>query len=162
MAIYNTKTGERKLEGCVISERGTFRMDTSMDEIKYWNREKGHPDVMYLSQGDWHVERGSDLSSEIQDFLWKYEADLRIKAEARALEREARTLKIGSTVRVVRGRKVPKGTQGKVVNHHYFSVWGNYEVALVDSNGNEFRTDSTNLVLIIDDKEVLIYGIANE
>lgn len=114
MAIYNTKTKERKWEGCVISERGTFRMDTSMDEIKVWDKEKQAPYVFYLAQCDWYVERGSDLTDENRK---EYNAYLEkrkqyiLKVEQ---ERFKKSLKKGDEVKVIKGRKVPIGTVGIV------------------------------------------------
>jgi len=115
MAIYNTKTKERRLEGKIISERGTFRMDTSMDKIVYWCDEDNHPKTMYLAQCDEYVERGSDLDEETKAKYYAYEKARVEKARKYYESIEATTIKKGSTVCVFKGRKVKIGTVGTVL-----------------------------------------------
>lgn len=148
MAIYNRVTGERKLVGKIISERGTFRMDAAHDEIVFWNDETNEPDVMYLCQGDWYVERGQDLDEET---FKKYEDHCKRRIEFIQNYQEScdkLTIKEGSNVLVFKGRKVPKGTTGKVIYKHETQfgpsvlievadqkVWVSLVNCMVDVNG---------------------------
>jgi len=143
MAIFNRVTGERTYIGLIISERGTFRLDTSMDEVVVWNVQKQHAETIYLGQGDEHVERGQDLSPENLEQYNQYtrrQHDLRMLANA---DRLVRTLAIGSTIRVVHGRNVPTNTIG-VVNR-ILKASKFIQLVFVDKEGVEFKTYARNI-----------------
>tara|TARA_R110000868_G_C10973188_1_gene771495 strand:- start:34303 stop:34812 length:510 start_codon:yes stop_codon:yes gene_type:complete len=149
MAVYNSKTKERRLEGQVISERGTFRMDMSMDEIVYWCTKDNHPKTEYLCGGDWYVERGSDLSPENEKAYYTYQDAIRNKRLLAEAKRLNEALKIGSHVKVYKGRKVPVGIEGEVtyIKDHGYS---NLTVGIRHKSGKIYYTYSNNIELLCD------------
>lgn len=111
MSIYNRKTGEEKFKGMVLKVWGTFQMDMSFDEVLYWCEESQTSKTTRIC-GDWWAE--VDASEEIrQKYMNQIESQI-IKSEEDYAEQQKRVVKVGSVVKVVRGRKMPKEVVFKV------------------------------------------------
>jgi len=147
MAIKNRVTGEKTYMGMIISERGTFRMDTLMDEVVVWNGEKQCPETIYLGQCDEHVERGQDLSPENLEQYSQWEKKQYQKLLLKAADKLARTLVVGSTVKVVHGRNVPINTVGVVVS--IFKASNFTQLRIVTAGGIEYKTYTRNVDMLV-------------
>jgi len=145
MAIYNRKTKERKYIGDVISDRGTFRMDTSMDEVVIWNWDKMCTETIYLCGYDEYIERGYKMSEETKKAYYAYQEMWEAKRAMMHKREMERALKKGEMVKVVRGRKVPLNTIGEV----FFIKEGisitTITIGIIDEDGNKHYTSARNL-----------------
>lgn len=123
-----------------------------------------------LGEVEWLGSENADRNAAIDaspEVLAKYEATVKLEAEwakvrakVRAererkaeAEREARIPKKGRTVRVVKGRKVPKGTEGVVVWYgegKSYSYYGSppYRVGVKDASGTVHWTAASNVEVI--------------
>lgn len=111
MAITNTKTGEIRAIGCVLYVRGTFRCDTSMDEVLIWHPDTKTVSTEYIMGDTWAKV---DASQETKDAYYKMVQDHAAHLETVNAERKLKSLREGCRVKVVKGRKVPIGTIARV------------------------------------------------
>lgn len=104
-------------EGLVLSTGEYNGYDDSDFYAVVWNPEKGETErVTYASTRGWTYPNSASVDAT-PEVLAAYEAwSERKRAEASAARAaaEAKLPKVGRTVKVVKGRKVPKGTVGRV------------------------------------------------
>lgn len=111
MAIVNKKTGETTYIGMVLYVRGTFRMDTSMDEVLIWNAETKTVSIKYIMGDTWATV---DASPETKQAYYDSIRDRQAEIELENIDAKKQSLQVGSTVKVVRGRNVPLNTIAKI------------------------------------------------
>lgn len=112
MAVYNRKTGEQKHVGMVLHVRGTFFMDTSMDEVLIWNPDNKSTFTIRLCGDEWFAEK--DASAEIIEAYYSMIRNLQEECDKENAESILKSVRVGATIKVVRGRLVKKGTISKV------------------------------------------------
>ena len=126
-----------------------------------WCPEKGEPcEVEYGSTRFW-TELNSATADATPEVRAAYDAWRAAKdaEEAReAAEEEARVPREGRTVKVVRGRKVPKGTVGTVVWYGAGKRYRYYgstpmRVGVKDAGGMVHWTDAKNVEVVADKAE---------
>lgn len=136
MAIVNNKTGETRAVGLVLHVRGTFRLDTSMDEVMVWNRDTKNYSVEYLC-GDWFAT--VDANDEVlNEYRQSIQDQIKRNDELDAIE-ALKCLRVGATVKVIKGRKIKIGTIAKVLR---IIQGDHYEMVFLD---NGLVTYSNNL-----------------
>lgn len=112
MAIVNRKTNETSHIGAVLHVRGTFRMDMSMDEVFIWHPKTKTVSIEYICGDTWAEV---DASPETRQAYYDSIRDMQKEYDRINLERKAKSIQVGSIIKVVRGRKVPKGTIAEVL-----------------------------------------------
>jgi hypothetical protein len=106
MAIVNKKLNTAKHVGMILHVRGTFRMDTSMDEVLIWNPETKSSFVEYIMGDSWaEVDASDEIKAEYRQSIVNRQKE----CDFLNAESVLKSIRIGATVLVVRGRKVPKG-----------------------------------------------------
>lgn len=135
MAITNKRLGTVEHVGMVLKVRGTFRQDTSMDEVLVWHPETGRTSYVYLC-GDTFAE--VDASDEIKQAYRDSVRNYALELIALNDENRLKSVQVGSVIRVVGGRKTPKGTIAKVVakrvEPHYTMLILDNGMATYESN----------------------------
>lgn len=126
MSVFNKRLGTNEHVGMVLHIRGTFRMDTSMDEVLIWNPLTKSSFVEYIS-GDTFAE--VDASEEVKLAYRQSIIDHQKHLDSLNAENLLKSIRVGSEVLVVRGRKVPKGKSG-VVSKIYDN--GTYKTLVLD------------------------------
>ncbi len=107
MALTNKRLGLTEHVGMILHVRGTFTMDTSMDEVLIWNPETKSPFTQLISGDTFaEVDASDELKLEYRQFVMNHQ----LKIDELNRVSKLRTIKAGSVVKVVRGRKVAKGT----------------------------------------------------
>lgn len=104
-------------EGLVLELGENNHYDDSDFYAVVWNPEKGETEKVYYASTRFPTYHNSASRDATPEVLGAYEAWARRKdAERQAANaaKEAATPKVGKTVRVVKGRKVPKGVVGEV------------------------------------------------
>jgi hypothetical protein len=122
-----------------------------------WNVEKGQPEeIEFASTRGWcYPSFGSyvDATPEVLEAYEKWVSAKREVARLAAIEEEKRTPKVRKEVKVVRGRKVPIGTLGRVFwigsNH-----WGT-SVGIETASGDRHFTSIKNVEVILDINETV-------
>lgn len=93
-----------------------------------------------------------DATPEVAAAYESWKTARETAARAAATAREAATPRVGKTVRVVAGRKVPRGTVGTVVwygtSKFGYSRTPTYRVGLKDSTGTVHYTDANNVAVV--------------
>ena len=103
--------------GLVLSLRERNGYDDSDFYALIWNPEKGAPEeIEYATTRGWTYPNGAavDATPEVLAAYEEYLAKKRAEYDALRAAEEAKKPTKGKSVKVVRGRKVPKGTQGRV------------------------------------------------
>ena len=106
MAIINTETNITSHSGMVLHVRGTFRMDTSMDEVLIWDPIREIAFTEYIMGNTWaEVDASDEIKAQYRQSI----VDRQKECDFLNAESVLRSIRVGATVLVVRGRKVPKG-----------------------------------------------------
>lgn len=123
-----------------------------------WNPEKGAPEqIVFATTRGWtypnHAE--ADATPEVVAAFKAWRAECARKAKEHADAKERRTVRIGKRVKVVKGRKVPQGTEGVVFWHGA----GDYgpRVGVRDDAGTVHWTAESNVeVMLGEDGEPIV------
>lgn len=118
MAITHLDTGTVTHAGAVVSIKQWHRWETEHRAAVVWTGET----LEDVSLSAWHdggagstwAEATIDATPETQAAVKAYQAALDAKIRADAMARDAVVPKVGRTVKVVKGRKIPVGTVGVV------------------------------------------------
>lgn len=114
-----------------------------------WSEEEGKPvNVVYGSTRGWTYPNNAwvDATPEVEAKAEEYRKGLERAHREIARKKEAATPRAGKHVRVVKGRKVPRGTEGRVF---WFGFkWGHERVGFKDAAGETFWTAATNVEVI--------------
>ena len=171
MAVCFGRYGEEKkveYEGCVIDLR---EHNGSCDSDWYaivWDAEHGEVrEVMYDTTrfGGTDSWATIDATEETMRAVYRYYKGISRKDfDGRYNEAQAKKIRMGDSVKVVRGRKVPKGTTGKIgwigKNYNYYS--GQYEErAGIEANGEKVFVPA-NYVEVIDWEQRMLTGNARK
>lgn len=137
--------GQWMYEGMVVGYRERNGYDDSYYFAQVWN--PATKEVFEVSVGGtwcaggtaYTVDAGPEVREEME----------RAYAERRAAE-EAKTVRYGKRVRVVRGRKVPKGTEGKVIwmGESRYGYKVTKRIGLKDEAGTVYWTALTNVEVV--------------
>jgi hypothetical protein len=104
--------------GLVLSTRERNYYDDSDFYIVVWDHEQGKPKEVNTwttrYPSDHIVKEERDATDDIEKLYGEYLAAERAKEEAAEARREAMRLSKGKDVVVVKGRKVAKGTEGRI------------------------------------------------
>lgn len=133
-------------------------------EIKDWSDDWDNVAVVWTGEGIDKVVYGTtrgvmngsaevDATPEVLAAYAAYCAKHKAEADARYAEELAARPSVGKTVKVVRGRKVPKGTVGEVVWYgkgRPFKPWlpAPVRVGVRDANGTVHWTDAKNVEVV--------------
>lgn len=140
MGIRNSKTGEVTHQGLVLSIRDVNILDMYADEVLAWDP-VNQKTTAHTIMGDHYAT--VDATPEVKD---QYNAFLLKKNEeylARVAELKLKTLKVGATVKVVRGRKVPKGTVAVIRD---IRTSANYTMIVLDNGQATYKQNVEILV----------------
>jgi hypothetical protein len=138
--------------GLCISNREVNGYDDSDWYMKVWNEEKNCPEeIFFATTRGWSYPSMRSYPDATPEVMAKYEHWLeleRLKALKRAEEREDKEVRKGKMIRVVRGRKVPRGTVGQCI----YRGRGYYDerVGLKTESGEVFWTSLKNVEVVLD------------
>lgn len=138
--------------GLVLSEREENRYNDSYFHVTVWDGEIGAArEIMYAATA-WHSESGplghesikriiALTPAHIWDLYSKWQQRQYAAAQVSYLSGYQTRQDIGATVKLVRGRKVPKGTVGRVMTirkecvHRAYSDWAtkHRHMAMIDT-----------------------------
>lgn len=152
MAITDRKTGAVTYEGCVL-EVGLQGMSfydgyEHVWEALVWDCAKqetkrvGYGTTMGVTD-----DAVVDATPEVVAQAAAYRERMEAAARRRSIVREARLLARGKDVRVVRGRKVPIGTEGRIF--WYGSTQYGMRVGIETATGERMFTAATNVEVIL-------------
>lgn len=119
-----------------------------------WNIEKGQPEeIEYASTRGWTDPNRAivDATPEIVETYNSYLVERSKMLNAWRAEEEAKRVGKGKVVRVVKGRKVPIGTEGKVFwEQEYTYSYNNtvLKVGIKTSTGETFFTSANNCEVV--------------
>lgn len=151
----------RSFEGCVISEREMNGYDDSDFYALVWDAEqKSFREILFASTRGWTYPcfaTAVDATPEVRALWNAYCERDRAKAEyeaeqraIRAVQREAETPRVGKRVRVVKGRKVAKGTEWWVTSDEIDSYKpGSRRLGLRNDDGERTWTSADNCEVMI-------------
>lgn len=111
MAIVNKTLNTEEYVGMVLRVRGTFRMDVSMDEVLIWDPIHKVAFVEYIMGDTW---ANVDASEEVKAEYYQSIVDRQNELDQLNNESLLKSIRVGAEIKVVRGRKVPKGLIGIV------------------------------------------------
>lgn len=137
--------------GKVLELREMNGYDDSDFYAKVWDDEQNKPiEVMYASTRGWTYPNGAnvDATPEVQAKYAAYKQAQHDQYLAAAAAKEKLTVAVGKSVKVVKGRKVPVGTVGKVfwVGQCKFDRYKTNAGLLLES-GERVFTNVENLVV---------------
>jgi hypothetical protein len=144
--------------GLVLETREWNGLDDSDFYAVCWNPEKGEVErVEYASTRGWTYPNSAtvDATPEVRAAADAYYAKLAAARRAAEAERLARTPAKGKTLRVVKGRNVPRGTVGICIWYGEGRKYGYYgatpmRVGLKDAAGTVHWTDAGNVEVVLE------------
>ena len=158
--MIRLRNGEEILKNRIIACNDTFRMDTFITDVSYWNDEKNCPDTYSLScYNDGHVvEIGLDEETEAKYEQWRKE---RLEQYAKIEQKTIDTsLRVGAMAKVFKGRKVPIGTQGIIIR--LYKNQFNISALLELENKKTLWINSNNIKVKYGDDFVSHFGVYSE
>lgn len=110
---------ETTYEGCVIRiwERNGY--DDSDFIAQVWDDSRGEViQVVYASTRGWSYANSAkvDVTPEVMEKIEKWHAALKLEQDRQDAIAELATVRVGKTVRIVKGRKIAKGTVATVLH----------------------------------------------
>lgn len=153
MAIGNGKT--TTFSGAVLATRERNYYDDSDFYAVVWDEEaQCIRSIEYATTRAWtydcwaSVDATPEVIEKANAWLYKWALGVVKDQMTREAEQAARTVGLGDTVKVVRGRKVPLGTQGTVIWMGEQSYNGSYpkkRIGLKDAEGTAHWTALSNV-----------------
>jgi hypothetical protein len=134
--------------GLVLSLREMNGYDDSDFYALVWNGEKGATEeIMYASTRGWTYPNGAtiDATPEVRAAYDAYVESNRVAAEARRAAKQAATPERGKILRVVKGRKVPRGLTGECIWIGTGFRGRGQRVGIKDGSGAVHWTDVSNV-----------------
>lgn len=117
-----------------------------------WDAEKAEPrKVYYATTRAWTESNYAEVDAtlEVLAAYDRYLAQQALRRAEEAVRREAATVRHGKRVRVVKGRKVPHGTEG-IVHWIGAGFGGRTRVGLTDAAGQAHWIDAQNVEVVLD------------
>lgn len=155
MALTHIETGKVTYVGCVLNDRlqGQSFYDGYENtwEALVWDVEKGEPRrICTGSTMGMHERAVTDATEEVKAAYAAYVERREAEAREAARIREAKTIARYKDVRVVKGRKVPIGTTGRVF--WYGPTQYGYRVGIETASGERMFTAASNVEVILSEE----------